>query len=209
MKKIVLLTAVVAFGAAVAQANVTLSMFNGYFYENDGTTPLSLDSTIVMLCDADGDGFGDLTQATTSWIADVDDVVVGRWNLNENAAGAGSSFDFFSFDLAGTVGTGDKLMLVWYDKTYGVGDAGPGEGVHFGTFRTDDAISFSDSGWFAPADGAAINLNFATVSAGGDSLDSTGIASYQTVPEPASAVLALLGGGMVYAARRRMRQYKD
>jgi hypothetical protein len=203
MKKIAIMAAF-AFSSLFAQANVVLSMVEGYLYKNDGTTVLPENSTIVLLCDANNNGFGDLTQATTSWTADSNDVILGRWAFNYNLdTGIGS--DVITYDLAGTVGTGDNLMLVWYDKAYSAGDAGPGQGVHFGTFRTDSAISFSDIAWTTPTDGGW-NLNFATVAATGDSPESAGVASFQTVPEPATAMLALIGGGMAYALRRNKRQ---
>lgn len=207
MKKIMGLMAAVAFGATLAQASVSLNMYNGFFYENDGSTPLSLNSTIVLLADANNNGFGDLTQATTSWTADAGDVVLARWNLNENAEGAGTSFDAVIFDYAGLT-AGYDMLLVWYDKTYSVGDVGPGEGVYFGTFRTDDVISYSTINWSVPTDGGLYDLNFMTAAlAGGtgESLESAGIAQYQTIPEPATAVLAVIGGGLAYFVRRAKR----
>jgi hypothetical protein len=201
MKKIMGLMMVVMFSALFAQANVVLNLIEGYLYKNDGSTVLPENSTIALLCDANNDGFGDLTQATTSWAADAGDIVLGRWAFNYNLdAGVGS--DSITYDLTGTVGVGDNLMLVWYDKAYSAGDAGPGEGVHFGTFRTDDVISFSDIAWTTPTDGGW-NLNFATANAGGDSLESAGAAQYQTIPEPATALLIAIGGGMAYVIRRK------
>jgi len=198
-KKMVLSIAAVVCSTLFAQAEVVLSMVNGNMYKHDGTTPVSVNSTLMLLCDADGDGFGDLTQATTSWTADAGDVVLARWGTMN----AGSDEVLLSpFNLTGGVDQNDKLMLVWYDKAYSAGDAGPGEGVYFGQFRTDSVISFSDIGWFAPADGT-YGLNFATIDAGGDSLESAGAASLQTIPEPTTAVLALIGGGLAYVVRRK------
>jgi len=200
MKKIVMMAAL-AFSALLAQASVTLNMAEGILYKHDGSTPLSLDSTMLLLCDADGDGFGGLTN-DTSWTTDSGDVVLARWGFNDYA-GPNIGSDAIMFDLASGVGTGDNLMLVWYDKIYNAADTGAGKGVYFGAFRTDSTISFSDTGWIVPGDGAGINLNFLTANAGGDSLESAGVASLQTIPEPTTAVLALIGGGLAYMVRRK------
>jgi hypothetical protein len=205
MKKIMGLMAAVAFCATIAQADLTFNMINGFFYENDGSTPLSLNSTLVLLADTDNDGFGDLTQATTSWKADDGDTVLFRWNTDDSM-GAGSDGEGLYYTGYAGLTAGRDLMLVWYDKAYSAGDAGPGEGVYFGTFRTDSVISFSDIAWELPPDGYTISLNFATVNMGGDSADSLGVAQYQTVPEPATALLVAIGGGMAYVLRRNKRQ---
>lgn len=207
MKKMVIMAAL-AFSALLAQASITFNFTEGYLYKNDGTTPLPANSTITLLLDANNNGSligSSLTNATTSWTADAGDVVLDRWAFNYNLdTGLGS--DSPSYTYGGSVTAGQKIMLVWYDKAYSAGDVGPGEGVHFGTFRTDSAISGSDSGWVIPADGAAVNVNFLTAAAGGDSLESAGTANFQTIPEPASAVLALMGAGVVYVARRNTRR---
>ena len=207
MKKIVIMAAVAA-SAVFAQANVVLNMGEGYLYKHNGSTILPENSTVVLLCDANGDGSLDnlssLTNATTAWTVDPNDVVLGRWAFNYNLdTGLGS--DAITFDYTGAVSTGDKMAFVWYDKSYSAGDAGPGQGIYFGAFSTAGAISGSDLGWSVPSDGT-YTLNFATQNAGGDSLESAGVASLQTIPEPASAVLALLGAGLVYVVRRNTRR---
>ncbi len=210
MKKMVIMAAL-AFSALLTQASITFNFAEGYLYKHDGSTVLPENSTIVLLLDANNNGsFGDLTQATTSWTADAGDVVLDRWAFNYNYdTGFGS--DSPSYTYGGDVIAGKQLKLVWYDKTYSAGDAGPGEGVDFGMFRTDSALTGSDTGWFVPADGNTIALSFLTANAGGDSLESAGTANFQTIPEPASAVLALLGAGMVYVVRRNTRRsiYQD
>ena len=200
MKKFVVIL-VAAMGSAVSQATVTVNMWGGIFLKAVGLTPLSFNCTVLLLADANNYGFGDLTQATTSWTADAGDIVLARWGTDDINA-AGSSESAIVFDYAGLT-AGYDMMLVWYDKAYNAADAGPGELVAFGTFRTDDTISFSDMGWFVPSDGFTVALNFATESLGGDSADSLGIANMTTIPEPATALLALIGGGLAYMVRRR------
>lgn len=203
MRNLVLII-IVAFSATTAQASVTLNMSLGFFYESDGLTPLAANSTLVLLADADNDGFGDLTLATDSWVDDIGDIVLAQFPMNGFLAGPNSSFDAINFDLIDGVDTGDDLMLVWYDQTFEPSDEGPGKDVSFGTFRSDSVISFSDIAWEVPADGNTVNLNFITTLIGGDSPESAGAAQYVTVPEPAAIVLLISGAGLMAARRRRV-----
>ena len=208
--KTLLVAAVVALTSVLASAGVTLNMATGYMYKDNGSNLLDTSDsaatggTMVLIADTDGDGFGDLTQATASWVGDPDDVAVGRWEANGfYLGGAGNSFDAVPFDLAGGVTAGDDLLLVWYDTPYSAGAVGPGDLVNFGTFRSDSILSGSDIAWVVPADGSTFSLNFATVSAGGESLDSAGYATQTTVPEPVSMSLLAIGGGLLLRRRRR------
>ncbi len=206
MKKIVLMAAL-AFSAVLAQASISLNFTEGYLYKHDGSTVLPENSTIVMLLDADNDGsFGDLTQSTTSWTADAGDVVLDRWAFNYNYD-VGFGADSPTYTYGGDITVGKKIMLVWYDKAYSAGDAGPGEGVYFGTFRTDDIQTGQNATWIVPSDGFTVNVGFLTANAGGDNAESLGAAQYQTVPEPATALLVAIGGGMAYALRRRGHRF--
>jgi len=204
MKKLALMAAI-ALSPALANASVTLNMANGVFYKADGTTPLPTGSTLVLLADANNNGFGDLTQATTTFKADPGDVVLARFASNDFAAGPGSSFDAIQFDFTGLT-AGRAIELVWYDTPFNAGATGPGNSVHFGVFRSSSILSFSDIGWNVPSDGSAFNLNFLTQSTGGDSPESAGIASFITaaapVPEPTSGIVALIGMGLASLFRR-------
>jgi hypothetical protein len=196
-----------AFICSVLGVNgtVTHNITAAYMYENDGSTPLSAGSTIVLLADANNNGFGDLTQATSAWTADAGDVIIGRYALDADN-GAGSDLEALSFSLTGGIDTGDPLMLVWYDTPYSAEAAGPGENVHFGTFRSDIAdLDGSHRDWTVGADGGGYNLNFLTTSAGGSNPESAGMASFQTIPEPATALLAFIGAGLAWASRRAKR----
>ncbi len=207
MKKIVLLTTVVALGATLAQAGIALNIYQGYLYKNDGSTPLSENSTMMLLCDANNNGsFGDLTQVPSAWTADAGDVVVDRWAFNYNAD-IGFGDKVVTFNLTGGIDANKKLMLVWYDKEYNPGDAGPGQGVHFGTFRTDDIQTGSMTSWIIPADGATVNLSFLTANAGGDNAEALGVAQHQVVPEPATALLVAVGGVAAYFLRRKSNMF--
>lgn len=102
------------------------------------------------------------------------------------------------------------MLLVWCDTPFGAADAGPGNNVYFGTFRSDSAISFSDIGWVVPADGATVNLNYLTSSFGGDTPESAGRAQFKTVPSvttaipsPSAAALGLAGFALIALKQRR------
>jgi hypothetical protein len=208
MRKLIAVMLVLAMAPAAAQAGtVTLNMVNGLFFKADGTTGLPENSTLVLLADADRDGFGDMTAAVNTWTADPDDILLQRWGSNDFAAGPGSSFDSVIFDYTG-LAAGDPMLLLWYCLPYdAMDDDGPGQEVDFGMFRSDDVLSASKIGWNVPAEGDTTDLNFATTSLGGDIPDPAGVAQYTTAPEPATMLMLLAGGAMMsrYARRRRAR----
>ncbi len=181
MKKKIIVMTVLALSATLTHAGVALNIYQGYLYKSNGITALPENSTMVLLCDANNNGsFGDLTQATNSWTADSGDVVVARWAFNYNAdIGFGDAV--VTFLLEGGIGPNSKLMLAWYDKAYSADATGPGVGVNFGTFRTDNVQTGSMTSWITPADGATVNLSFLTANAGGDNAESLGAAQYQTI----------------------------
>ncbi len=205
MHKALSLVVILAVAAAAQADTVTLNIGAGVLYQDDGATPLPADSTLVIIADADEDGFGAFDQPD-AWSDDPGDVVAAHFGLNQ-AAGAGTA-------MAGLAGitlatepdgltTGDPLMLLWYRTPFDASDTGAGENVDFGTFRTDDAIDGSNTGWEVPSGGAAITLNFLTAALGGSNPESAGVADQTTVPEPATMLLLALGGGAAIVRRRR------
>jgi hypothetical protein len=101
-------------------------------------------------------------------------------------------------------------MLRWW-PTLTTASPTPGFSTPFGQFRTDATENFSNSGWFVPADGSTISLNFLTPNAGGDGSEpeSAGRAAFTTtaVPEVSTVVCAFLCAGALgfHAIRRRIK----
>ena len=186
MKKVLLFVAM-AVAAFSAHASMTYSpfLFDGY---DAGGTPIA-DGTFVMVLDVDGDGwngFDYLSQAvspadnSSSWLWDTDDKLMDRGQIVN-----GEAFPFSTFTAASVPGFDanvDHYYVMWFDTAYNVADIGPGVGVNYGV--EDLGTVGTDPGDYGP------------FLVGGNAV-------YQTVPEPASALLVLLGGGAVYALRRR------
>jgi len=213
IKSAVVLTTL-GLGAASAQASISLALEAGYLFTAGGGSPLPTDSTLVLLVDKDGDGFGNLTQATSSFKGDPDDVILAYFRNGPLPAdepyGPGSASAVVEFELNG-IPVGADLLLVWYNTPFlNNVNAGPGGGVSFGTYRTDSVSPDGSIPWEVPADGAsALPLTFYTIGLTGTAgapADSAGYANFTTaaVPEPAS--LAILAAGVsLMVARRRNR----
>lgn len=198
--------AAMAFSPVLAEASVTLNMFFGNLYRADGVTPLPTGSIITLVADAGNDGFGDLTQATSSFGGDSNDVVLATFASND-FGGPGTVFDALQLDQPSLVGR--KIQLAWYDTLLTPGtQQGPGHDVDFGTFRTDiPNLDGTNGTWVYPSDGFTISLNFLTATQGGSNPESAGRAQLRTaagpiIPEPSSALLLAIGGGLLLTGRR-------
>src|SRR5262245_4625887 len=76
MKKVLMLLAMLVLSSGVAHADVALNTAFGQLKKNDGSA-LSFGSAFTLIADVNHNGFGDLTQATTSWLADSGDKLLG------------------------------------------------------------------------------------------------------------------------------------
>jgi hypothetical protein len=223
MKKTVISTLAALAFAPAAFGDVTLSVTGGILRRNP-TTPLPDGSLVVLLASTQNDSFGDLTMATNTFTVEADDIVLGMWAVDSLSFGVpGFSGATIGIPTGASMGAnpnltiGDDLLLVFYDVIKTPMMTGPGEGVGFGTFRTDAVISFSDIGWNMPADAPLLSLNFNTddPDVGGDSPAAAGIINQRTfdpnpdpepnptIPEPSAGLMALFGAAALVKARRR------
>src|SRR4051812_20818216 len=97
-KTLAIAVAALALTSSLAQANVVLSVLAGQLTKADGITSLPIGSTLALIVDNGNNGFGDLTQATSSFSPGADDLVLGRQATNEDAAPGLGSYTF-AFDL--------------------------------------------------------------------------------------------------------------
>jgi len=184
MKKTVVMF-MLALIARVVSADVVYSPFAfGSLLDASGAAISS--GTYLMVLDLDGDGWDLNSISSDSWLFDSDDMVFDRGTI-EN----GDAFPFYTLkpvnEPAGYDVGIDQYYLFWFDKAYNVADVGPGASVNFGIESLGTVGSVNSGNTYTP------DL------VGGN-------AQYQTVPEPATALLALIGGGMAYALRRNTRR---
>lgn len=197
MKKVIIMMALASM-AAGAKANLSY-MPSAIGVLNDASGNAMDNGTFVLVLDRDNDGWNGasyLTQASnpkdnaSSWLWDADDFIMARGAVGSvkgvNGEYAGDAFPSWTVSTANipagyTAGV-DNYYMLWFDKSYNVADVGPGAGVHYGV--EDLGKVGTDPGTYTP-DLVGGNANL------------------QTVPEPATALLALIGGGMAYALRRK------
>jgi hypothetical protein len=105
-------------GAQVSQAlTINVSVAN---LRNDTGGALPDGATVMLVADTAGDGFGNLTSASsasaTSFVNDADDdVIVKRFPLDSTTAGTpGGHVESIQFTLGDEgIVAGSKLLLVW------------------------------------------------------------------------------------------------
>ncbi len=196
MKKIVLtiITAIILM-AVPAHADMSYGsfLFGG---ANDKMGNPITDGTFSMILDLNGDGWNGnsyLSQSSgaandLSWLWDSNDLLMSQGQITNGEAYP--VFSVSSADIPASYDAGvDKYYLLWFDKPFNLATAGPGAGIDYGveslgTVGTDpgDYTTF-------PVGGSATFQTLGT----------------QVVPEPISAVLAMIGGGAM-ALRRRFNK---
>ena len=167
--------------------SVTLNTGADTLTQADFTTPLPTNSTVILIADADNDGFGDFTQATESFLADPDDTLLAHFGTDDSN-GPGSFLTPITFTDPSL--TGADLLLVWYDLPFNAANTGPGEATPFGTFRTDDITDGTDP-WVVPSDGSTIALTLLTDSAGGSTPDPAA-STNQVTNDPAATAPSII-----------------
>jgi len=195
MKK--MLVTLLMLGTAVAsQASVTIDAQAAYVYADTGSTLLGTGKLVAWVADVDGDGFGMWnTLGTTGFTVDADDVLLGIGSSGD--AGEGLIWNTFVWNNVTSPNVqGKDYAMVWFNTDYVEGATGAGAaGVKFGVFETGEVV---------PNDGIMPDAyNYYTAEVGGTLANNTFHATYQSIPEPTTAVLALIGGGLAYVARRK------
>lgn len=192
----------------------TLNITAGTLFSDLGTTPLADGSTVVLIADTAGDGFGDFTDPA-SVLGDANNVLLDSVSFDSAALGfgAGNASMSFTWDNgAAGVSEGDNILMVWYAASFNPTAAGPGNDVNFGTFRTDTPL---DGGlnWQVPANNVNGPINFQTGSFFGSEPNNVGFAGVgslnggQTQPIPEPSTYALLGlGSIALVALRRWKK---
>jgi len=179
MKKIIIMAAIAAMAGAVsASVSYTPFLLNG----NDALNAPITDGTFVMVFDVDGDGFDFNNIVADSWEFDSDDYLMQRGQINDGVAFP--AHNFFIADVPGYDAGVDNYYVFWFDTAYNAGATGAGENVDFGVELLGPAVS--DGGTSSP---------FLT----------GGATTYQSVPEPATALLLAIGAGCAWAGRRAKR----
>ena len=201
--KLRLLTAVGVLVATAmsGSASVTINLGAGQLFQSDGTTAIPAGS-LIQLVASTADSTFTAPSPTSFTGSSADDVVLASFGTPDST---GFFTEPITFNLSGSLDAGDPLLLRWW-PTLTTSSSAPGGGTPFGQFRTDATENFSDTGWFVPADGSTITLNFLDSSAEGSEPNSAGTASFTVVPEPASTLLFFIGGVATAARAWRKRR---
>lgn len=197
MKK--LLTLFIAAFAAVTFADVTVTIgpaMLGLTDEADATITVA-NGFFMLVADVDGDGLDgwstagaggniDGTINFTSGLITGDDVILyqGAYFADNAAQAINSPQTYIG------VNGGEDYYAIWSDIGSTATDLGVGN--VFGSYRVDDA------NWEVPASGSVGPfVNDANSGAG----------YYQSVPEPATALLLAIGAGCAWVGRRAKRHH--
>jgi len=194
MKSFMTIAAVLALTSVSAHAavNTTIKLAG---LSDAGGEFLTAGSTVVVLVDANMNGFGDLTQATSSFKADDGDEIIFRGGTTNlvNGSEFQGAIDQAINGISGALAA-KAVKVVWYDKLFDPVAQGPGAGVDFGMAEIGNL----------PNDTFSNDLTFFSQDIGGTEDPAQFVANMTTVPEPASLAFLLLGGAMI-AKRPRKR----
>jgi hypothetical protein len=207
MKKILVL---LAFLAAASMALATVSV-NFELYQLNDANDVAINEGIKFLAfiDKDGDGIdglnlGNYVDDNALWSAaananqgsflwDADDAII----FNGDSKGYATAGYFSLLDAQGGnsivslgngIDVGDQVYVMWFSELAG-GAVAPGSITEVGYYTSGSWTLPSDT-QLLQAEDYALNQSAITV-----------------VPEPASALLVAIGGGMVYALRRRGHRF--
>lgn len=158
--------------AQVLRADFTVALDAGALRVNGATSMPHIDNTdphssgsLILLIAANGDGTFDDSLTEGAYVAG-NDIVIAATGFNESG---GPNETVNIFNVAANVVIGDRLAIRWFPNiTYQqyLNNTTPAPGEVFGTYSSRVANNSDnpdgDDPWTAPAQGAAIRLNFYT-----------------------------------------------
>jgi hypothetical protein len=205
-RKLLLGLVVSMLSASASFASVLINLGGGELFQSNGTSPIPAGSLLQLVASTSDSVFTSPTPTSFTG-GSADDIVVASFAAPDNS---GSFAQPITLNLSGSLDAGDPLLLRWWPSLT-ISASTPGTGATFGQFRTDATENFSDSGWFVPADGSNIALNFLDTAGGGTEPNSAGTASFSTtaVPETSTVMCAGLCAALllIHAIRRHMLRF--
>ncbi len=209
-----------ALAKAVNADTVSLNINAGILENTLGTTPEPVGGLVELLASPSGT-FG---APTSSSYTSGDDVLVASFAMTayNNTPGLFvTALNGLAITGAGsTVVAGESLILRFYPSlTYAGMPSAPTFGTTYGQVRSSTGefgtvADPSETGWFVPASGATVDLNYLTASAGGTYANTTAYATglvITGVPEPSTYAMfvcgfaGLIGWGLSTRRNRRAR----
>lgn len=179
MKKTLMALALagLCFAAQSARA-ISINLTTAVLQDENGN-PLPDGTTLLVIVSTSDASFGNLVSSNaasaTQFPNEADDVILKQFTLDSGTFGvAGGHIEVINFNLGFLgIGPGDPVILAWYPGLTGTNNLAPGQGQRFGTYRAGD--------WVVPGDdGADLNWDMVTSSAGGPLADSEGLADQIT-----------------------------
>jgi hypothetical protein len=166
--------------------------------KNNGSASLTVDSVFMLIADGNNDGLNmDSAWDQSLFVANnyLDNEIIYKGTAIDD--GEGSYLWSFTTGDRGALSAandlvvaGDNYYMVWFEGLQNDVNGTPSANSWVGSYREATAE------WQLPS---VNGLRFPAA----DPVNMNNVTWTQAVPEPASALLVALGGGMVYALRRR------
>jgi|GEM_PF-3408145 len=192
-------------------ADVSFAGISGYYLDVN-SEKVALGDMFAVYLDLDNDGINgadliNYTDYDPTWLSvintesfewDSDDYLVWYGAMNGSADGVfnlnashGHDPYLYTSELPEGYDPGDALYVLYFPGLSGSATT-PGNITQLGYYTQDN--------WVAPPDPGSTDLAAVVT-------DATGLQTAIAVPEPASALLALIGGGVAFVVRRRGNKF--
>jgi hypothetical protein len=208
MKKLIMMFAMAMAATSFATVSVNIDLMT---LNDANDVAIHEGIKFCAFIDKDNDGINGLNLSNYSdnnalWVAaatanqgtflwDADDATIYNgvsrgWGMDGYFSGLDVNGGDFQITLGNGIDVNDHVYVMWFSELDGSAVA-PGSITEVGFY--------TDSNWTLPNDSFLLNAT-------GDTLNQSAI-TVQAIPEPASALLVALGGGIVYALRRRGNRF--